>query len=808
MKKLFLYLIDELFPNQLNVKSSSTMKRRYIYITAVFLLLSIVLFSCLRKEETISFNADVRPILNKHCLSCHGGVKQTGELSFLFEAEAFDTTASGKYAIVKGKAHRSEMIRRIKSTDEGIMMPPEGDRLSATDIQTLEKWINQGATWETHWAYHKPQKASIPTVETTPIFPIQNPIDQFIAAKMQEQGLQPSPKASKATLLRRVSLDLIGLPPSLEELENFLADDSEDAYEKVVDRLLASPRFGEHWASMWMDLARYGDSQGYQKDPYRSIWMYRDWLIQAFNDNMLFDQFTIEQLAGDLLPTPSENQLIATAFHRNTMTNDEGGTDDEEFRVAAVLDRVNTTWEVWQATTMACVQCHSHPYDPFRHEDYYTSYAFFNNTSDSDKRDDRPYIKTYSQTAKAQLASLSKNWSNDLPSIQTEMNSDRIDSIKQLLLTSPIGQIYADTLATFKRIATPVMGELPDTSSRKTHLFERGNWLVHGKEMQPDLPESLLSETQDWQFENRLDLAEWLVSPENPLTARVTVNRFWATLFGQGIVATLEDFGTQSPPPSHPELLDWLAVHFQEDLDWNIKALLKSFVLSSTYQQSAAASPEQLEIDPNNIYLSRASRIRLSAEQVRDQALAVSDLLSDKMYGPSVMPPQPEGVWQVIRNVLRWEESKGEDRYRRALYTFWRRSSPYPSFISFDSPSRELCVSRRINTNTPLQALTTLNDTVYVEAARALGQLMMEQEAPSVKAKIEYGYKKTSLQTASASTLALLAEEYNSYLTYYKENPVLAADLALGKTEDQAAFAAWSVIANIILNLDEVLVRG
>ncbi|MEN0048383.1 MAG: PSD1 and planctomycete cytochrome C domain-containing protein [Bacteroidota bacterium] len=782
--------------------------RVVIYLTFSILCSCLfIVFSCNSSNNLVDFNKDVRPILNKNCLSCHGGVKQLGELSFLFKEEAFQLTESNVYAIIPGNAKESELIKRIKHDDPELQMPPEQDRLSEEDISTLEKWVDQGAKWDTHWAYRLPQLPAIPTVKSLNHFPIQNPIDQFAFQKMQEKGLSPSERTSKATLLRRVSLDLIGLPPSLQELENFLADESENAYEKVVDRLLTSPRFGEHWASMWMDLARYGDSQGYQKDPYRSIWIYRDWLIKSFNDDLPFDQFTIEQLAGDLLPAPKESQLIATAFHRNTMTNDEGGTDDEEFRVAAVLDRVNTTWEVWQATTMSCVQCHSHPYDPFKHEEYYTSYAFFNNTADSDKRDDRPYILTYPLKDKAKLAHLTASLEG-VPKIQETLESDAIDSIRTLINQAPSTpkiQALKDTLESFKKVRTPVFQELEDENARKSHLFERGNWLVHGKEVQANIPNSLNINNNE--PTDRLALAEWLVSDKNPLTARVTVNRFWAQIFGKGIVKTVEDFGTQSAPPTHPELLDWLALHFKNDLDWSVKKLLRTIVLSSTYQQSSAIRESQLELDPHNDYLARASRVRLSAEQIRDQALAVSGLLSSKMYGPSVMPPQPDGIWQVIRNVLRWEESEAEDRYRRALYTFWRRSSPYPAFLTFDSPTKELCVSRRIRTNTPLQALTTLNDTVYVEAARALAVKMYDYKEGSVEEKIAFGYQQAILQVADEKTLNILVGEYARQIEYYQVQPTLAEKMALQNKTNAPQLAALSVVANVILNLDAFLVK-
>ena len=873
--------------------------------------------------HAIDFNSDIRPILNQHCLRCHGGVKASGGLSFLFEEEAFQAAESGKLAIVRGKAGKSELIRRIKHSDPELRMPLDADPMSPKEIQLLTDWINQGAPWAKHWAYIPPVKPAIADPSTASVFPLQNEIDHYILDRLQQEDIPPSPRADKTTLIRRITLDLTGLPPTDAEVAAFLADESDTALDKVIDRLLGSPHFGERWAAMWMDLARYGDSQGYQKDPYRSIWRYRDWLIDAFNEDLPFDKFTIQQLAGDLLPEPSEKELLATAFHRNTMTNDEGGTDDEEFRVAAVIDRINTTWEVWQGTTMSCVQCHSHPYDPFVHEDFYTSMAFFNNTEDADTRNDAPNLMSFSKTDKEKL----KRWTNSLSPTPIAENindskdlnryrrmvlfpnwkpgfSDSWDKLfiddknrarsiaqggwllfkdvdmaalnaitlshnktkeaikvsvfagaldgtllgesilsrgenSQIKLTSvekakqdlyiqfqsdtriPRGfrveelsfgttdlakTEIADSLAELAQIPTPIMKDLSGKASRTTHVFERGNWLVHGAVVEADVPESLSPLAKDEQVD-RLDLAEWLVHRDNPLTARVIVNRFWAEMMGRGIVETIEDFGSQGTPPTHPELLDWLAIEFQEDMQWSVKKLLKFIASSSAYQQSSVTSAIALEKDPNNQWWSRAYRKRLTAEQVRDQALAVSGLLSTKMYGPSVMPPQPDGVWQVIRNVMRWRESQGEDRYRRALYTFWRKSSPYPSFLTFDSPSREICVSRRIQTNTPLQALTTMNDTVYVEAARALAKIAMNKAEQKEDTALAIVYERALLKTPSAETLNLLQQHFEENLDYYQDNPEEAKKIAQSEENNHTQLAALTVVSNVILNLDEFVVR-
>ena len=575
-------------------------------------------------------------------------------------------------------------------------------------------------------------------------------------------------------------------------MEAFLNDESSDAYEKLVDRLLASPQYGERWTALWMDLGRYADSQGYQKDRARTIWPWREWVIQAFNNDMPFDQFTIEQLAGDLLESPTDDQLMATAFHRNTMSNDEGGTDDEEFRVTAVIDRLSTTFEVWQGTTIGCVQCHSHPYDPFLHKEFYELYAFFNNSADSDKTNDWPTKKFYSLKQKEEIETLHQQ-------IKV-LSQQKNDSAQQKIAA------YEQQITEMRPLKIPIMEELPADSSRTTRIFERGNWLVHGEEVKPDVPNVLPEMTENFP-KNRLGLAQWLVHSDNPLTSRVIVNRFWEQLFGQGIVRTLEDFGTQGDKPTHPELLDWLAVQFQTEYGWSTKRLLKEIVMSATYQQTSEVSPKLQEIDANNQWLARGPRVRLTAEQVRDQALAVSGLLSKKMYGPSVMPPQPEGTWQVIRNVLRWRPSQGEDRFRRAIYTFWRRSSPYPSMITFDSPSREFCISRRIRTNTPLQALVTLNDSVFVEASQALAQRMWKKGEKQANTALAAGYELTLSRQPSDEKLKLLSNYYHETLSHYKEHPEDIEALLTIVEEPSAELAAMTMAANVILNLDEVVMK-
>ena len=805
-------------------------------------------------QDEVDFNRDIRPILNERCIVCHGGVRRQGGFSLLFRSEATDTSESGKRAIVPGDAGASEMMRRITLNDPDERMPQEGDPLSPDEIKKLRRWIKQGAPWADHWAYVKPVARDLPSVSDPP-WP-RNGIDAFILARLDQENLTPSPQADCSTLLRRVNLDLIGLPPAPGEVDAVCTDPAPDAYEQFVDSLLASPHYGERWAAMWLDLARYADSQGYEKDNYRSIWRYRDWVIDAFNRDLPFDQFTIEQLAGDLLPRPTEAQILATAFHRNTMTNAEGGTDDEEHRVAAVIDRVNTTWEVWQGTSFGCVQCHSHPYDPFRQEEYYSFFAFFNNTVDWDQDHERPIVSMFPEGREAagqallveireieqqMIAAVSApamiearrdwegrldepevvgkmdgRWQNEVLRIVRTPEAKR-DDAQQAFLRFVFAEVHPDLEALrdqrraarqkvrdLKPITTPVMQEAPEGKSRTTHVFDRGNFLVRGEEVQPGVPGTMPPMPDDAP-KNRLGMARWLVSPDNPLTARVMVNRFWERLFGTGIVETLEDFGTEGLPPSHPSLLDWLALEFMHEHQWSVKALLKQIVTSATYRQTSRVTPELMERDPQNRLLARGPRVRLSAEQLRDQALAVSGLLQPTMYGPSVMPPQPPGIWRSPYNGTDWATSDGEDRHRRGIYTYWRRTSPYPSMVTFDSPSREFCVSRRIRTNTPLQALVTLNDPVYVEAARALALRMIE-DSDNFDDRLRTGYRLALAHDPAPAKLAVLRAFYDEAALHYRENPDDGLALAAADSDDEA-MAALTAVANVILNLDEFITK-
>ena len=888
----------------------------------VFLALTsaAVLWQMSSGRRAVDFNTQVKPILNKRCITCHGGVKRESDFSLLFRKDALAQAKSGKLAIVPGDAAHSEFIRRIKETDPEERMPYKKEPLSKDEIDILTRWIDEGAEWGDHWAYLPVKKQPLPVRDAW----AKNEVDLFIREKMREQDLSPSPSASREMLLRRVSLDLTGLPPSDNPSRAFL--DGKLSYEGLVDSLLASPHYGERWGAVWLDLARYADSKGYERDDVRNIWHYRDWVIHAFNRDMPYDSFLIEQLAGDLLPHPTDNQFVATAFHRNTMTNDEGGTDNEEFRTAAVVDRVNTTWEALMGTTFACVQCHSHPYDPFRHEDYYKFMAFFNNTRDEDTSDDYPLLRHLQKEDESKLKeitawvtkhaspaqadavySLVKTGEPSINSLQADqfVNSELNDTkwlifrnhgvarLPAVELTdrhflifrfasylpggiwaihrdrpdgplvgqyavrftkskwqideieiSPVNGVH-DLYFTYRNPnltkpddngllfdwfhftaysvrsvadqgigkkfwelltkdfpTTPIQVENPSYMQRVTRIFERGNWLVKGDTVQPDVPGSLVPMAQGAP-RNRLGLARWMTAPNNPLVARTIVNRVWEQIFGVGLAETLEDLGTQGISPTHPELLDHLSYQLMHDDRWHLKALIKKIVLSATYQQDSRVTPELLAADPANRYYARAPRVRLSAEAMRDQALAVSGLLSNKMYGPSVMPYQPGGIWRSPWNGTTWVQSSGEDRHRRAIYTYWKRTAPYPSMMMFDGSAREVCTARRIRTNTPLQALVMLNDSAYVEAAYHLA-MRMRNAGPTLDDQIAFGYRAALGHAPTPHTLAALKA------LYQRTTPKVKMKMVGDRKAEQEnpTDASLMLVANAILNLDEFVTKN
>lgn len=1126
----------------------------------------------------VDFNRDVRPVLSEKCYHCHGADEgsRKAKLRLDIRAEAVKER-DGSFAIKPKDAEGSDVMTRILTKDPDEVMPPpkEGHPLTPREIEIMRKWIAQGAPYAEHWAFIKPSMPPLPRDAGSAT----SPIDAFIAARLKEHGLALSPEANKHTLIRRVALDLTGLPPTPEEVKDFLNDSTEKAFERMVDRYLAKPAYGERWAKMWLDIARYADSAGYGSDPLRmNIWPYRDWVIQAFNRNMPYDQFTLEQMAGDLLPDATQEQVVATAFHRNTMTNTEGGTDDEEFRVAAVKDRIGVTLQAWMGLTMGCAQCHTHKFDPITQQEYYEFYAIFNQTADSDLPSEEPTLPVPTEEQKAQMAKLKEEMASiekklsqtasadlekeleawtpqvlrpvtwvplmptnattvglaqldiqkdgsllahgaatgedtyvvkiqqpmkgvttlrlealtdpSLPSqgpgrtghgnavvselkaaltigrantakgrfIRVEMPGkkkmvslaevqafsdgvnvalkgnatqsstafegeakravdgntngeyfqsqsvthteisdnpwweldlgsekelseivlwsrtdgslhSRMDGVKVSLLDAARKPVYTRTLAkapaaseklalsnsktlrllnpsadfaqkdfepaavldgapktgwafapelgkphalvielgepldipadgelaitiqqtygtghtlgkfrlsattqplpvrelpttirtllskgkaqrnsaeqeqvlayfkplskalagvqaqleakqkelaNIKPVGVPVLREVTADKHRVTRFLNKGNFLDPGAEVKPGLLKAYHPPAPG--DPSRISVAQWLTSRENPLTARVMVNRLWAQLFGIGIVETEEDFGTQGTLPTHPELLDWLACHFM-DTGWDIKALIKTIVMSRTYRQDAKASPEAVQKDSRNLLLSHYPRRRLDAEQVRDQALALSGLLSSKIGGPSVYPPQPDGLWRAAFNGQRsWVTSKGEDRYRRGLYTFWRRTVPYPSMATFDAPSRENTTLRRVPTNTPLQAFVTLNDPAYVEMAQALGTRLIREGGNTLESRMRFGLELCLARPAEEAQIQALVQLFEEEQANYKSHPedarklstsdTLPAERTFGKDIPSAEAAAWTSVANVLLNLDGVLTRG
>jgi hypothetical protein len=701
-----------------------------------------------------------------------------------------------------------------------------------------------------HWSYVKPARPKAPAV-TDEKWPL-TPIDRFILARLEKEGLKPQAPADPNALIRRLAIDLTGLPPTIAEADAFLkehADNPQAAYAALVDRLLAKKAFGERWASVWLDLARYADSQGFANDPDRTIWRYRDWVIDALNDNQPYDQFTIEQIAGDMLPKPTQSQLIATGFHRNTLTNTEGGTTPEEFRSAAVVDRVNTTFQAWMGTTLACAQCHNHKYDPFSQKEYFQIYAIFNNCEDANAGNDAPTITVvnpgqeavYEETTK-KLAQAREQFDEATKAIDARQ-AEWEKSAKTAKLPKDIADIL--TIAAAKRTAaqktklslhhrnthdswqkleaevkaldanlksisatTPILKE---GKPRETHIQLRGNFLDKGDRVVPGLPASLPAPADS--SINRLTLARWLISADNPLTARVAVNRLWEELFGVGIVETSEDFGAQGELPSHPELLDWLATEYVR-LGWDTKALIKLMVGSAAYRQSSRVNDELAKRDPFNRLLARGPRVRLSAEAVRDQALFAAGLLSPKMFGPPVQPPRPNfGLSAAFGGSTDWKTSPGEEKYRRSVYTKIRRNAPYPSLTTFDAPERTYCNVRRLRTNTPLQALVTLNDPVYVEAAQALARRALREGGGTTAAKIAYAFRLVLTRPPTEAETKRLGDLFDKAHAMHLANPAQANALAtkpLGALPDgmnAVDAAAWTVVANALLNLDETLAK-
>ncbi|MBY0524613.1 MAG: PSD1 and planctomycete cytochrome C domain-containing protein [Gemmataceae bacterium] len=807
---------------------------------------------------TMEFKRDIQPMLARACVSCHGPGKSKAGLRLDRASEAFKGSDAG--AVIKPKeATASRLLLVVAGIDPEVkIMPPKPHApLSADEIGRLRAWIDQGADWPKdaiitptdttklkHWAYQPIQKPPVPKVNAS--WARHNEIDAFVQARLEKEGIAPAPEADRATLVRRLSFDLLGLPPTVAEVESALSDQSEQWYEKVVDRFLNSPHYGERWGRHWLDLARYADSDGFEKDTGRPFaWRWRHWVIDAFNKDMPFDQFTIEQLAGDLLPNATVEQKVATGFHRNTLTNKEGGVDQEQFRVEAVVDRVNTTGKVWLGQTIGCSQCHDHKYDPFSQREYYQLFAFFNSDAEVDipaplASEIEPYNKQKAawETRKAELQKALEAYNVPQQQGMWEASLSLLDlhtlpaPIIVVLLTDPKARsdkqkqsLAAQFAKSDKKLAEltkavadhdkamPKLGvamTLALSTPRKTNVMIRGDFLRKGVEVDANVPAILPPLDKSSGKPTRLDLAKWLVAADNPLTARVIVNWTWHKYFGRGLVATLEDFGTQGEKPSHPELLDHLATEFVAQ-KWSMKALHKRIVTSATYRQSSRTRPELVNRDALNILLARQTRTRLEAEIIRDNALAASGLLTRTVGGHSVRPPQPAGIAELTyAGSARWVESTGPDRYRRGLYTWFQRTSPFPMLMTFDAPDGTLCCVRRERSNTPLQALTLLNDTVFVECSQALGKRIVEDKAGDVKERIRHGFRLCLAREPSATELSRLQLLFDDVLQRCRDKPEAAAKL-VGKMKVQGVdvpeAAAWMVLGRTLLNLDEFVTR-
>jgi mono/diheme cytochrome c family protein len=812
--------------------------------------------------EPVDYLRDVKPILAKNCYACHGAAKQRSGLR-LDTAAALLRGGNTGPAAVPGKSADSLLVKAVTGAADTKAMPPKGPPLTPAEVARLRAWIDGGArapadeapqavaTASKHWAFQPPQRPALPPIKDTGR--ARNPIDHFILARLDREGLAPSPEADRVTLIRRLSLDLIGLPPAPREVEDFVNDPAPDAYERLVERLLASPHYGERAGRWWLDQARYADSNGYSIDAPRSLWPYRDWVIAALNADLPFDQFTVEQLAGDLLPNATQQQKVATGFHRNTPINEEGGIDVEQFRVESIIDRVNTTGSVWLGLTVGCCQCHDHKFDPISQREYYQLFAFLNNADEPALELGTPSELEQRKQARARIAAVQKQlkpldpttaagedrWERNLTTdlrrllpadiqailevpengrtvAQKEKLSEayrKTDQSRHIVAalgsTSPLaaaanahvglrraeldGQLTALKKSAPPAVTTMVLQERQ--APRTTHLLLGGDFTRHGAVVTPGVP-AVLPPLQPVRAPsvsegslNRLDLARWLVDPRNPLTARVTVNRLWQQHFGLGLVETDNDFGTQGTPPSHPELLDWLATEFVRQ-GWSVKAMHRLIVTSATYRQSSKARPDLMTVDARNRLLARQARLRLEAEFVRDAALSASGLLSHKVGGPSVFPPQPDGIYRFTQIDKHWMASVGPERYRRGMYTWFWRSAPHPSLTVFDAPDASTACTRRNRSNTPLQALTLLNDQGQYELARALAGRVLREGGGDDDARLRYAFR------------VCLARPPNEH-----ERQRLGELLARCRAESASAHEAWVTVARVLLNLDDFITR-
>ena len=800
-----------------------------ILVSSICLALAPASFAA----EEVDYARDIKPILIQHCVQCHGPVKQENGLRLDTGAAAVRGGDTGA-AVVPGKVEESLLLRVVRGKSDSVSkMPPKGPSLTDEQISSLERWVAGGAKSpadeqpqddprRSHWSFQKIVSAPPPAVKNSAW--ANSPIDLYILAKQEEHSLAPSEAASRPTLLRRISLDLIGLLPTPADIAEFAADPRPDAYERQVDRLLASPHYGERWGRHWLDLARYADSNGYTRDFGRQIWKYREWVIDAVNANLPFDQFTIEQMAGDLLPGAAVDSLVATGFHRNTLINEEGGTDPEQFRVEAVADRVQTTAAIYLGLTLGCARCHSHKYDPISQVEYYQVFALLNNCDEPTievptKQQLRQGDLARREVIREQIKNLEMELEKQRPAFDqaqrawektvTPQQRARLPGPVQLAYDMPVEKrdaankklvedFYRSTAEA--RQAFPVVDQIfklqeaepkiPTTmilreraAPRETHVHKRGDFLDHGVQVSGNTPAALPPLAQP----TRLEFARWLVAPENPLSARVVMNRDWQKFFGRGIVETEDDFGLQGSRPTHPQLLDWLASEFMRG-GWDVKRMHRRLATSAVYRQSSRARSDLLEKDPGNHWLARQGRLRLDAEIVRDAALSASGLLTETLGGPSVFPPQPDGVFDFTQDPKPWSAATGANRCRRGMYTHFWRSAPYPALMVFDAPSGNVTCTRRVRSNTPLQALTMANDTAFVECAQALAR-QVQAAAPGDADRLHDAFHRCLSREPTPGELERLS-----------------AFLARERSAT-SELAAWMAVCRVVLNLDEMITR-
>ncbi len=829
-------------------------------LAIVFLSLSLALPAAGARAadpaaKPVNFDHDVRPIFASKCYACHGpdANKRRGDLRLDIKTDALQK-------IVKpGDAADSILFQRIHGDVPDHLMPPPAAKtgpLSPEQIDVLRRWVEQGAKFERHWAYIPPARPTPPAVKNAAW--VRNPIDAFVAAAQEREGFSPAPEADRVTLIRRLSFDLTGLPPAPEEVDAFVKDQSQDAYEKLVDRLLASPHYGERMALYWLDLVRYADTGGYHSDNGREVWMYRDYVIDAFNSDMPFDRFTVELLAGDLLPNPTDAQRVASGYNRLLQTTEEGGAQPKEYTAKYAADRVRNASVVWLASTMGCAECHSHKFDPFTNKDFYSFEAFFADVKEAavGRQEQTPMPSKEQAEALRQLDEKIAAAKATLEKQTPELDAAEAEWEKTARATPP-WWLAPDVSAAFVvepamrtpqqnqailgyfRTVAPQLAEARATAARldndrkqlvatfpttlitasvpprTVRILPRGNWLDDSGEIVPPAVPAFLGtvEAKDRRA-TRLDLAQWIASRDNPLTARVFVNRLWMLLYGHGIVRSPGDFGTQGQLPSHPELLDWLAVEFM-DSGWDVKHVMRLMVLSSTYRQASTAAREVRERDPANVWLARQGRFRLDAELVRDNALAISGLLSPKIGGPSVKPYQPAGYWSYLNFPVReWQNDQGENQYRRGLYTYWCRTFLQPSLASFDAPTREECTAERTRSSTPLQALVLLDDPTYVEAARVFAEHIIRQGGATPEERLDWAYRRALSRGVKPQERDLLTALYQKHRGEYGSDRDAAQKLvgtgqyAVPKDLDVVELAAWTSAARVILNLDETITRN